>query len=55
MLKKETKVISIWKTLDKESKKMNNALEIRDSNFSTLLGCCRKTTESVHSVCTHLK
>lgn len=37
MLKEENEVIQIWKTLGKESKKMDNALEIRESNFSTLL------------------
>jgi len=37
MLKGETEVTNIWKTLGKESKKMNNASELRDSNFSTLL------------------
>lgn len=37
MLIKDAKFINIWKPLAKESNNMNNELEIRDLNFSSLL------------------
>lgn len=60
VLMEETEVINVWKTWAKENNKMNNALEIRDSDSSASLwgsGKAINQQRSEHSTGsgTHLK